>query len=549
MLTGIGISGSNSTLNFYDGIITSGVTSTAISKYSTVTINTADGYDIYTYDDSGREVAILSNNPDNMVAMISETNTYYTTLQAAFNATTSTQSTIVVLKDIELDSTATLTEGKNAILNTAGHTISRNASSVYVLNNQGTLTITGTGTISNSSGYGITNSGTLTIGEEGKTNGPTIKANGTNGIYNTGTLTVNTGTISGNNRGIHNSGSAAKSYINGGDISATSASSTVYAVYNVSGTIYMEKGNISTESTSSSAYGLYNYSGTTEIKGGNIESEHGQGIRIYQGTVTLGDQSTTPASTTTPSVSGGTYGVYENSGTFNFYDGIIKGAQSSGAIYGTANIPDGYEINYSTANNIQTATLKKLITTSDISSVQVKTEYVHYIHRGEGVQATGSDSITRGIDLTGGNYQQHNALSITTLTFFDSDGNQLTDIISDEIFSLSCESKGGSNYFYNGMTGAWGAVFADDTPIQYIHYDIDKANSYDMPETFSTITIYCYRAENENPNGTAWYNVRLTSNVFNFDRTSYDNSFNTSDNSTFEAVAQRAKAIYDKIPK
>ena len=69
------------------------------------------------------------------------------------------------------------------------------------------------------------------------------------------------------------------------------------------------------------------------------------GIAINNtGTFTLGTDDGT-VSTTCPEISGNSTGVVNN-GTFNFYDGIIKGAE---ALSGTVTSrPDGYVINSST---------------------------------------------------------------------------------------------------------------------------------------------------------------------------------------------------------
>ena len=62
-------------------------------------------------------------------------------------------------------------------------------------------------------------------------------------------------------------------------------------------------------------------------------------------------------STTSPLISGVSYGIYNNSGTINYYDGIIKG---STALYGgIAKRPDDYELKTETIDGIENMTLFK----------------------------------------------------------------------------------------------------------------------------------------------------------------------------------------------
>ena len=63
-------------------------------------------------------------------------------------------------------------------------------------------------------------------------------------------------------------------------------------------------------------------------------------------------------SKTTPVLKGDTYGIYRKSGTFNFYDGIIKGNTQ---IYGgVSNRPEGYELIYDNDGTINTVVLDKI---------------------------------------------------------------------------------------------------------------------------------------------------------------------------------------------
>ena len=82
--------------------------------------------------------------------------------------------------------------------------------------------------------------------------------------------------------------------------------------------------------------------GTLNILSGNITSTTNYGIyNKYDGTINLGELGGIPGNT--PKVNGKTYGVYNNSGTFNFYDGIIT-ASKNNTTYGTiTNVEPGYD--------------------------------------------------------------------------------------------------------------------------------------------------------------------------------------------------------------
>ena len=117
------------------------------------------------------------------------------------------------------------------------------------------------------------------------------------------------------------------------------------------------------------AHGIYNdsRSGTTNLKitGGTIKGSR-NGIYNGKGTVTLGENDGI-VSTEVPEVSGGTYGV-NNGSTFNFYDGIIKGSTSSIAGVITE-IPQGYKIDTTTSEGIQTAILNIIATDEAVVKV------------------------------------------------------------------------------------------------------------------------------------------------------------------------------------
>ncbi len=121
-------------------------------------------------------------------------------------------------------------------------------------------------------------------------------------------------------------------------------------IYNSSnGNIIMKYGTISATgeiNNKKDNYGIYNDSGNLEIIRGNINSTNDTAIYNNNGTLTIGNNEDNEVDVTTPSISGEANGVYTG-GTFNFYDGIIKG--NSGAISTSTEIltiPEGYEIQY-----------------------------------------------------------------------------------------------------------------------------------------------------------------------------------------------------------
>ena len=114
---------------------------------------------------------------------------YYYTIQDAIDEASTTETTIVIIKDT--DEVSTVAEGQNIILDLNGHTVGSSTSEQPTFTNNGTLTIIDnseekTGIIENLVGKAIENNGTLTIGN------------------NTNAIDDNTPTISGKKIGIDN---------------------------------------------------------------------------------------------------------------------------------------------------------------------------------------------------------------------------------------------------------------------------------------------------------------------------------------------------------
>ena len=207
-------------------------------------------------------------------------NNVYDTLQQAINASNSTGTTITLLKNTS--EAITVAASKNVILNMGEYTLSNNGNKA-VIENKGTISING-GTIASTATTGAINqvSGTVTI------NNARVVATGTRqALYITGGTAIITG----------------DSYLE-------SSTDGVYS--------NMDRCTVQ------------NVTGTLKIYGGTIvgKKQHAVGNADI---LEIGTQDGN-INTSSPNLMGAIYGV-KNTGTFRFYDGIIKGA--SAAINGT----------------------------------------------------------------------------------------------------------------------------------------------------------------------------------------------------------------------
>ncbi len=194
-------------------------------------------------------------------------------------------------------------------------------------NTNGTIEIND-GELTSEKGYVLKNigEGTITVNE-----GTLISKNSDVVINDsTGTITVNGGKLSSlAGVSIYNT-STGRITINGGKILAEGNRYTIYN--NSTGTITINGGKIS----SLTKQAIYNSStGTITINGGEILAGANQ-YTIYNnstGIITIGNQ-TKEIDATNPSIYGAVP-VYNKNGTFNFYNGILKGtmrAYDSGSI-------------------------------------------------------------------------------------------------------------------------------------------------------------------------------------------------------------------------
>ncbi len=128
--------------------------------------------------------------------------------------------------------------------------------------------------------------------------------------------------------------------------------------------------NMSSGSITGKNYGIRmensSQSVTTNITGGTITATAGPGILIASGTLNLGENDGGYPDIEVPSITGSTYGVKNDGGQFNFYDGIL-----TGSIYATSGtvtkIPEMFKIIYS--NNGTVAVLGIEATFEQVATV------------------------------------------------------------------------------------------------------------------------------------------------------------------------------------
>lgn len=320
------------------------------------------------------------------------TNGDYTTIASALSAAKTT-CTLQLVSDITTTTSNTISSGYNITLDLNGYSTSNAftiAGNLIVKDSSGNNSGSILNALSTSSGG--TGSVTINSGTISGSTGPTISHSSTGTItLNGGVLThsasapiinhLSSGVVEINGGSVYtnamvpaiNSTSTGTININSGTISGS------YGVYNGStGTINIRGGNIS-----GSSYASYNKSGTLLISGGTLTGSGTalmlaggtntitagtltgatHGIQISAGTLTIGIDNSTVG--TSPSITGtGQYGlnITSDSATINFYDGIIKGSKGDyAAIYGTVdNIPTDYKISTTTSNSVETAILVEI---------------------------------------------------------------------------------------------------------------------------------------------------------------------------------------------
>ena len=214
---------------------------------------------------------------------------------------------------------------------------------MYVVRNisTGKITISG-GNIYNrgtsTTAYVVANTAGGTIDISGN---PSISSSTTNAVRNFagGTINISGGTIKSTTTATYSAivnSVGGTINISGGTISSDGAQGVVNSTTG--------KINVSGSSTSiTGKNGLYNSAGgTLTVTGGTITGTAGDGVHGNTGTVTIGTNESTPnVSVTAPSITGSAYGV-QTTGTFNFYDGILKGATGKSISKQPTAKPTGY---------------------------------------------------------------------------------------------------------------------------------------------------------------------------------------------------------------
>lgn len=252
--------GTSGTFNFYDGKINSG------SSLTLNVDNLPSSYSI-TYSNSNKTAMLTANS--NIVATNTSItpNRNYTDLQTAITCASS-GNTLQLKKSFTISSALSVPSGKTINLNTNGYTLTSSYTSGSAITNSGTLNISGSGTIKSTGSTTIQNLGTMTVGTTTETNSVTISTTNSSNYYainNTGTLTVNKGTITASDHAINDSASTSNTTINGGSISGYRAIITY-------GTTTINGGTIQC-SDDTSGFGVVVQSGATfNVKGGTVTS-------------------------------------------------------------------------------------------------------------------------------------------------------------------------------------------------------------------------------------------------------------------------------------
>ncbi len=295
------------------------------------------------------DAVLLTVQPANYSIVNSGITTYYTDLATAHAGAVSGGGatgggTITVIQNVADNSTVEI--NKVITLNMNGKTITRQEAIYTSQDGTANLTITGGGTITSRVRVLMHPSGTITV------NGTTlVSPNSATIATGIGNFYFKSGTIQTKTNGVIMAGTG---YIemSGGTIKDASNPTEGYmkVAVNYGGTFKMTGGTITTSNangirvmngtctmtggtiTSNYYVGFQSDGGTSTITGGtitaNAANNQGRAIEIEGGTVNFGSNSSAK-STTNPAVTATGYGVNVIKGTFNFYNGILKGIVKS----------------------------------------------------------------------------------------------------------------------------------------------------------------------------------------------------------------------------
>ena len=270
---------------------------TTIADGTDVTI---EGGKIIALDENGEESNAIRNSTNSGTVTVSEStevtgilsepvaivtyagyDQFYscTTLQQAINkAAENSNATVKLIKDITLGEPVMVAENQTIVLDLGGMTLAaKDVANKYAIDNCGTLTIKGNGTINARGIYNGYNGGSSISTAKLTIENGTFNAMGTNGgaaIYNYGVVEVKGGKFESNGGYGLNNQSGASMTITGGEIRG--------GIYNC-GTLSVDGENTSVYQHLSGKHAIYNWSATATINNGAFDSESGNELILADG--------------------------------------------------------------------------------------------------------------------------------------------------------------------------------------------------------------------------------------------------------------------------
>ncbi len=331
---------------------------------------------------------VLDANKELTLDINGKTITTTSTLVNRWELTIVGSGTLTTSSDINLISN----RGTLNLANSGNLTNTNTSTSRVVINNYATINKTGTGTIT---GYNnaISGSGSITM-TAGKINvsATGIQYGGSLVVEGDGNAEITGGTIENlsnkyastiywNSTGTLTIGGDA--YIKATGYDSSNQSATIQNATDYPGTIIVNGGTIEGGTNtwvvisngdlagnevivngglikSTGAQAIYNRGyGSTTILGGTITATSSSpAVQVADnGVLTIGNNDYA-VNTTSPSITGSTYGVtVESAATFNFYDGVIKGASGKSIAGSVTAMPTSYKVQKTTASSVETAIL------------------------------------------------------------------------------------------------------------------------------------------------------------------------------------------------
>ena len=309
------------------------------------------------------------------------------------------------------------------------------------------------------------------------------------------------------------------------------SSSKLYGVTN-KGTIKItdskETGKLLVSSTNAEAvYGIYNDGGTIELGKIEIEvaktngAETSYAIYNNSGVATVGDN-TTAVSTSKPKLTSTGYGLYNVSGTLNYYDGVIiaeKGKTTNGII----NLVSGYKItteNLGTQDKSYLTELKVDLSTAMIMEWQVpaNTEITLPISNGENVDIV--------VDYGDGNVEWVKGETFPKHTYQTAGTYQIkiSGTLGDFGNYSESEITAGSNYYtfanYMKKLSKWGDLaasrygFANCKNLNYVDNKPTR-NTFKNVKNMSDMFYGCTSLKTLDLSNYSLTNVTNMQNMFN----------------------------------